>query len=74
MKDRFILTIDENGKLATKLPPETTSVQFEKIARVSVALEPSWVLSIFLHIEVFFFRVTCIWKKVKDEINERDND
>lgn len=74
MKDRFILTIDENGKLATKLPPETTSVQFEKIARVSVALEPSWVLNIFIRIEVFFFRLTCLWDKVKKEIKERDND
>lgn len=72
MKDRFILTIDENGKLATKLPAETTSAQFEKIARVSVALEPSWVLSIFIRIEVFFFRLTCLWNKVKEELKEMD--
>jgi len=74
MKDRFILTIDGNGKLATKIPDETTPEQFEKIARVSVALEPSWVLSFFIRIEVFFFRLTCVWAKIRDEINERDND
>jgi hypothetical protein len=72
MKDRFILTIDGNGKLSTKLPEGTTPKQFEKIARISVALEPSWVLSFFLRIEVFFFRLTCVWEKVKNEVRERD--
>lgn len=71
MKDKFILTIDEEGKLATRLPEEATSVQFEKIARVSVALEPSWVLNIFIRIEVFFFKLTCVWEKIKEEIKER---
>jgi hypothetical protein len=64
MEKRFILTINENGKVSYKAPEDVTSEQFDMMAKIAVVLEPSWVLSFFLRIEVIFYKITWFVKSI----------
>jgi len=74
MEKRFILTIDENGKVAYKAPEHMTPELLEKMARISVALEPSWILYFFLKIEVVLYKIMWFFRDLKENIEKTSVD
>jgi|OM-RGC.v1.034268758 hypothetical protein len=74
MEKRFILTIDEKGKVAYKTPEHMTPEILEKMARISVALEPSWILLFFLKIEVILYKIMWFFRDLKEDIEKTSVD